>query len=476
MENKKNSIKTFFSKIPKSVIITTCVITIILGLSILSYIYLWPRFYVKKFNQTFNVEYNTKFKPNYGKVCYGNFIKCNKTNNSYSGKVNIKKLGKYNLKYTYKYNGKKMLLKQKVYVVDKTKPKLTIENKEIFVCPNGKIDNLKVSAIDNYDGDITKKVTTKFKDNKVTIKVKDSHNNISKKVLKAVIQDKTPPVITLNGSKEKTIVVGGTYQDEGATAIDNCDDNIQVQTTNELNTKVAGKYKITYKATDTSGNESIEERIITVKSVSKGSRVIYLTFDDGPSEYTPYLLDVLKKYNVKVTFFVTGKGSDDTILREYNEGHKVALHTYSHNYATVYSSTDNYFKDLYQIQDRVKRITGYTSNIIRFPGGSSNTVSKSYDGGTRIMTRLTKEVQNRGFYYFDWNISSGDAGGAITSDQVYNNVIRSLKDGSYVVLQHDTQKFSIDAVERIINYANENGYTFQTLNESSPGAHHGTNN
>ena len=92
------------------------------------------------------------------------------------------------------------------------------------------------------------------------------------------------------------------------------------------------------------------------------------------------------------------------------------------------------------------------------------------------MTRLTREVQNRGFHYYDWNVSSGDAGAASTSDQVYNNVVSSLKEGSSIVLQHDTQKFSIDAVERIIQYCNENGYTFASLNENSPTAHHGTNN
>jgi peptidoglycan/xylan/chitin deacetylase (PgdA/CDA1 family) len=130
--------------------------------------------------------------------------------------------------------------------------------------------------------------------------------------------------------------------------------------------------------------------------------------------------------------------------------------------------------DLYAIQNRVKDITGYTSHLMRFPGGSSNTVSKSYSRG--IMSRLVKRVANEGFSYFDWNVSSGDAGGASTSDAVYNNVVNSLKEGESIVLQHDTKKFSIDAVERIINYANENGYTFSTLTESSFGAHHGVNN
>ena len=224
-----------------------------------------------------------------------------------------------------------------------------------------------------------------------------------------------------------------------------------------------------YKTTDEANNTSTEERKVYVKNKEAGSRVIYLTFDDGPGAYTNQLLDILKKYNVKVTFFVTGKGDDSIIKREYDEGHTVALHTNTHKYNYIYSSQENYFEDLYAIRNRVKRITGIESNIIRFPGGTSNTVSKI------SMRELAKEVTNRGFYYFDWNVSSGDAGGTTTSDGVYNNVISNLKSGSSVVLQHDIKKFSVDAVERIIQYGLDNGYTFKALDETSPVVHHGAN-
>ena len=92
------------------------------------------------------------------------------------------------------------------------------------------------------------------------------------------------------------------------------------------------------------------------------------------------------------------------------------------------------------------------------------------------MSKLTKEVTNRGFKYFDWNVSSGDGGGTTSTDQVYLNITSNLKEGSSIVLQHDTQKYSIDAVDRIITYCKENGYTFKTLSENSPSAHHGVNN
>ena len=209
----------------------------------------------------------------------------------------------------------------------------------------------------------------------------------------------------------------------------------------------------------------------------KSSGTIYLTFDDGPGAHTARLLDILKKYNVKVTFFVTGAGDDALIAREYNEGHAVGLHTFSHNYAYVYSSINNFFADLYKIQTRVKNITGHTSYLMRFPGGSSNTVSARYDGGTRIMSKLTREVENRGFVYFDWNITSGDAGGATNSTTVYQNVVNRIKEGgNSVVLQHDIKGFSVDAVERIIKWGLNNGYTFKKLDMDSPTAHHGVNN
>lgn len=431
-------------------------------------------FKIKNFKKEITFEYNSKYKNKYGNICYGNLLSCKKVKIKIDGKVNTKKLGKYKIKYTYLYKNKKLNLNQTVYVKDTTPPKVTINTKEVLVCPNNKIGNIDLKIKDNYDKEIKniKKTFDKEK-NIVTIKVVDSNKNITTKKIKAKVEDKTPPEIKLNGNENVYIYVGGTYTDEGATATDNCDE-VSVETSNDINNTVAGTYHITYTSVDKNNNKAEIKRNIIVRNRPYGKRIVYLTFDDGPSEYTNKLLDILKKYNVKVTFFVTGKGEDSVILREYKEGHKIALHTNSHNYATVYSSVDNYFNDLNAISSRVERITGYKSKLIRFPGGSSNTVSRSYSRG--IMSTLTREVQNRGYKYFDWNISSGDAGGTTTSDGVYNNVVTRLKDDYSVVLQHDTQEFSIDAVERIIKYGLENGYTFSVLDENSPGAHHGVNN
>lgn len=194
---------------------------------------------------------------------------------------------------------------------------------------------------------------------------------------------------------------------------------------------------------------------------------IYLTFDDGPHQgVTNVILDILKEENVTATFFVTNKGPDDLIIREHNEGHTVALHTSSHDYAYLYSSVDNYFIDLYNIQNRVYRLIGIKPTIIRFPGGSSNTISRKYSD--KIMTYLTQEVLNRGFKYYDWNISSGDAGEVSTSEGVYNMVTKSLsKERVNMVLMHDIKHYTKDALRNIIRYAKENGYTFDVIDDKT---------
>ncbi|MDO4746932.1 MAG: polysaccharide deacetylase family protein [Candidatus Saccharibacteria bacterium] len=285
--------------------------------------------------------------------------------------------------------------------------------------------------------------------------------------------DETPPVITLKGEETMSIAVGTVFSDPGAEAND-ARSEATLTSEGEVDGNTVGEYTITYTAKDEHNNTATATR--TVK-VIEPTGVIYLTFDDGPGDHTARLLDVLAKYNVKATFFVTGAGSDDMIKREYDEGHSLALHTFSHDYSYVYSSVDNFFADLYRVQERVKNITGYTSMLMRFPGGSSNTVSTRYDGGSRIMSRLVNEVESRGFTYFDWNITSGDAGGIYTADGIYERVTGSLKPGgSSVVLQHDIKGFSVDAVERIILFGKENGYIFAKLDNTSFTAHHGVNN
>ena len=207
------------------------------------------------------------------------------------------------------------------------------------------------------------------------------------------------------------------------------------------------------------------------ETVYPEDKVIYLTFDDGPSEYTARLLDVLDRYNAKATFFVTNQFPDYTYLigEEYRRGHAVGIHTSGHVYRNIYSGEEAFFNDFYSMQEIIFSQTGAYTNIYRFPGGSSNTVSRFNPG---IMTRLSLALPQMGIQYFDWNVDSKDAGGAADSSTVYYNVIAGIQSEQYpVVLQHDIKGFSVNAVEDILIWGNNNGYTFLPLDVTSPAPH-----
>ena len=208
--------------------------------------------------------------------------------------------------------------------------------------------------------------------------------------------------------------------------------------------------------------------------------VIYLTFDDGPGAYTNQILDILAKYGIKATFFVTNNGSDDVILREYEEGHTVGLHSATHNY-NIYNSVEAYFADLNKVQERVTRITGNRSKYIRFPGGSSNTVSRSHSKG--IMSILTKKVEDDGYRYFDWNSLVEDAGTCAykkTSEReacvfkYFKNTISYNKIN--VVLLHDIKSYTANSLENMIVYAKSQGYIFKPIDDNTPQIHQHVNN
>ncbi len=282
-----------------------------------------------------------------------------------------------------------------------------------------------------------------------------------------------PPIIVLNGHNEVRVPFGEQYVDPGAEAYGIRGDATLV-TDGGVDTSIEGDYIINYTACDEHNNCSSKGRKVTVL---KQTGTIFLTFDDGPGEDTERLLDILKKYHVQATFFVTGRGSDETLRREYDEGHAIGLHSFSHDYSFIYRNTTNFWEDMDRVQNRVKSVTGETTHLMRFPGGSSNTVSAKYDGRSHIMTTLTREADERGYTYFDWNVLSGDAGETTEADQVVENVTNALKrGGSSVVLQHDIKGFSVDAVERIIQYGLENGYIFDKLSPGSFTAHHNVNN
>lgn len=466
----------------KKYVIGIIVVTILLLVGIIFFLFLPPEFKLTK-GDTIELKYGEKYKdPGYKVTKFGkDYTKDIKIKN----KINSKKLGTYKIIYEVKINGITFKKVRKIKLIDDEKPIITLTgNENISICPNAEYKEEGYKATDNYDGDITKNVKITTKDGIISYSVKDSSGNTAEITRTITKEDKIAPTITLKGNKTITLYLGNTWKEPGYTATDNCDNDItnNVVKSGTVNPNKLGTYKITYTVKDMTGNQAVVER--TVKVISKpvnnnsGSNkgVIYLTFDDGPKQGTTnVILDILKEENVPATFFVTNSGPDSLIKREYDEGHTVGLHTASHNYATVYKSVDSYYNDLLQVQNRVKRITGYESKIIRFPGGSSNTISKKYSKG--IMTILTKDVVNKGYHYFDWNISSGDAGETTSSSGVYNYVVKSLsKNRSNVVLMHDIKPYTRDALRNIIRYGKNNGYTFAKITMSTPMVTHHVNN
>ena len=404
------------------------------------------------------------------------------------GKVNTEKTGEYKLKYTYKSNLITKSITRTVEVVDKESPAITlVGGNEITVCPGKEYEELGYKAEDNLDGDITNKVNIIKNTDLIKYEVKDSFKNKTVVERKIKFEDKESPIITLKGNESISILLGQTYNESGYTALDNCDGDLTntVEVTNNVNTNKIGNYEVTYKIKDNAGNETTSIRKVKVYQnkvqikPSSGS-VIYLTFDDGPSStITPKVLDILKETGVKATFFVTGKSDSLNYLikRAYDEGHTIALHTYSHVYSQVYQSETAYFNDLYKIRDKVKSIIGVENNIIRFPGGSSNTVSRNYNKG--IMSRLVNQVTEKGFVYFDWDVGSGDASTGATQSSVYNSVIKGVSPNkTNVVLMHDFENNykTLNALRDIINTCKSNGYTFAPITSNTPQVTHGVNN
>ncbi len=401
--------------------------------------------------------------------------------------VNTRQLGVQLIKYVAKTDKYLGTAYRKVRVVDTTPPEIVLNTDPNHVTlPGEAYQEEGYTATDHYDGDLTEKVAVRQKDNVVYYTVSDSSGNVTTVQREIVYEDAVAPVIALNGNKYITVITGEKFQDPGYLAADNLDGDLtkKVKVSGKVNTKKVGVYTLKYAVKDNSGNPAAVSRKVIVTEEGPNPRnpeypkdkVIYLTFDDGPGPYTGKLLDILKRYDVKATFFVTEKPEYyDMITRAHKEGHTVAMHTMSHTYKEVYASSDAYYQDLYGMQDIIKELTGETATLLRFPGGSSNTVSKKYCEG--LMSYLANDVVAKGFQYFDWNVDSNDAGGARSANEVFRNVINGIRGKNYaVVLQHDIKEFSVDAVEKIIQWGLENGYQFKPLTPVSPTCQHNIRN
>ena len=204
----------------------------------------------------------------------------------------------------------------------------------------------------------------------------------------------------------------------------------------------------------------------------KGKKV-YLTFDDGPSDNTETVLDVLKKHNVKATFFVVGRTDNKAkalYKRIYNEGHTLAMHSYTHDYQAIYSSVNAYKKDITKLSDLLYEITGERPKYLRFPGGSSNTVSKV------DMKKVILYTKEAGLTYYDWNVINGDATGKkLSESQMVSSVVSGVKQyDTSIVLMHDCagKEKTAKTLPSIIKKLKKMKVTFLPINDTTEPIQH----
>lgn len=195
-------------------------------------------------------------------------------------------------------------------------------------------------------------------------------------------------------------------------------------------------------------DDSLRE-IVPDSQLYDGKRLVYLTFDDGPSEYTDEILDILAEYDVKATFFVLAKdGYEEEYQRIVDEGHTLALHSYTHQYSQIYESPQAFREDVVAISDYIYDITGYRCKFYRFPGGSSNTI-------VQFDKKLLFDIlEQENLIYCDWNVTSKDASShRLSSRMIVDNVINGVRQTNRaIVLMHDAsdKKTTVEALSEII--------------------------
>lgn len=208
-------------------------------------------------------------------------------------------------------------------------------------------------------------------------------------------------------------------------------------------------------------------------NTKQNNKIAYLTFDDGPSKNTEKILEILDKYNIKATFFVTGPEyqlKNDLLLKIVKSGHELAIHSYEHNYNYIYASKQNYLDDFYKCLNWIKKFTGITPTIYRFPGGSSNTIASKH-----LIKSIIKELNDQGFQHADWNVDTLDSYEKNDQNKIIANTLNAIKKNEnnnhyyQTILLHDdiNKPASLKALPNLIEKLIHQGYTFKPLTQNS---------
>lgn len=235
-------------------------------------------------------------------------------------------------------------------------------------------------------------------------------------------------------------------------------------------------------STKDSSEESTEESTVAQRETqpkgNNGAKKVYLTFDDGPSANTDRILDILKQYNVKATFFVIYHGGEDNAQRYkriIEEGHTLAVHSFSHDYKVVYSNLAAFIQDVTDIRNYVYGLTGYMPTVYRFPGGSSN----SYFKQDVTLAQCIEWLHGNGMEYFDWNVSSQDAVTPVLSvEEIMANIMEGnnsvLAHDYSIVLMHDEahKSTTVEALPGLIEKLQSLGCEILPITQDTPAVHH----
>lgn len=217
---------------------------------------------------------------------------------------------------------------------------------------------------------------------------------------------------------------------------------------------------------------STENDLLKIINKAEQNKSCYLTFDDGPTtNITPQILDVLRRYNVKATFFEVGsliEANPDIARRVYEEGHLIANHSSGHNYEKLYASTNSFINEINKCYETIKTVCDDEEpfKLVRFPGGSYKSSADSY---SPVKQECKEALKKNNFYYCDWNALNGDAEGKKKNAQELLEYLKKNMDlgENLVVLMHDasTKQATVDGLGAIIEYLSEQGYTFRRLDD-----------
>lgn len=205
--------------------------------------------------------------------------------------------------------------------------------------------------------------------------------------------------------------------------------------------------------------KNLEDKIINGESDKK---IAYITFDDGPYYNTYKVLDILDENNVKATFFTISANGEycydnksencfNLYKEYYKRGHTIANHTYTHAiFKGLYNSSDSFMDAIERQEEHIKNLTGYTTNITRFPGGSAS--------AGKFKNDIISKLRERGYGWVDWSAGDGDGGGLSSRDQAWNNFVSTINDKIEVILFHDYNKYTTAILPDVIKYLRDNNY------------------